>query len=225
MPSLLVHMVQLSRGWSNQKELHHPPKKTPTHTTFGDNYGLSRFDPFSGGAGEQALENQAAAETPWVELGAEVTRSPPSTLSTQDNHDPGKVDLFSRGAGGQVEQAAAKQVRPSLPAPHLYTNEVLEDQAAVEAPLLKDLLKSGVEVTQSPLNASATQDNATATGIKVAAKPSLPSPYLSINTVWGDQAPVEAPLMELGAEATWLSSNTFSTQDNHDLNKLVLISG
>ena len=57
---------------------------------------------------------------------------------TKDNHDLGKFDLNSGGAGGQVKQVAAKHSWPSLPVPHPSINEVLEDQAAVEAPLRKD---------------------------------------------------------------------------------------
>ena len=57
---------------------------------------------------------------------------------TKNNHDLGKLNLNSGGAGGQVEQVAAKPSRPSLPVPNPSVNEVLEDQAAVEAPLLED---------------------------------------------------------------------------------------
>ena len=84
------------------------------------------------------------------------------------NHDPGKVDLISGGAGGQVEQAVAKQDNattaathvaakpswPSLLTPYLPVNTVMEDQAAVEAPLLE----LGVEITRSSSNTSSTQD-------------------------------------------------------------------
>ena len=57
---------------------------------------------------------------------------------TKTNHVLGKLNLIFGGAGGQVEQVAAKPSRPSLPVPNPSVNEVLEDQAAVEAPLLED---------------------------------------------------------------------------------------
>ena len=94
------------------------------------------------------------------------------------------------------------------------------------------------------------EDNATAAGIQVAAKPSrppLPIPYLSINTVLEDQAAVEAPLLKdqaaveaplledqavrietpikRRAKVTWPPSNSPSTQDNYDLGKVDLNSG
>ena len=57
---------------------------------------------------------------------------------TKNNHNLGKLDLTSGGDGGQVEQVAAKPSWPSLPAPDPPVNNVLEDQAAVEAPMLED---------------------------------------------------------------------------------------
>ena len=110
----------------------------------------------------------------------------------------------------------------------MAAKQVYEDQAAVEAPLLKDLIDLGAEVTWPSLNAFSTQDNTTAAGIQVAGKPSwpaLPIPYPSINKVLEDQAAVEAPLLDLGAEVTWSSPNIFSTQDNHVLGKFDLIYG
>ena len=54
------------------------------------------------------------------------------------HNDLGKGDLNSGGASGQMEQVAAKQV--------------VEDQAPVEDPLLKDLIDLGTEATWSPSN-------------------------------------------------------------------------
>ena len=42
-----------------------------------------------------------------------------------------------------MEQVAAKHAWPSLPVHHPFINEVLEDEAAVEAPVLKDLIDLG----------------------------------------------------------------------------------
>ena len=65
-----------------------------------------------------------------------------------------------------MQQVAAKRVWPSLPASHPI-NEVLEDQAAVEAPLLKDLIELGAEVTWLSLNTVFTQGNDTAAGAHI----------------------------------------------------------
>ena len=77
-----------------------------------------------------------------------------------------------------------------------------EEQAPLEAPLLKDRIDLGAE------------DNATAARTHVTAKPScpsLPTPYLSINMVLEDQVAVEAPLLDRGTEVTWSFPNTSST--------------
>ena len=92
----------------------------------------------------------------------------------------------------------------------MAAKQVYEDQAAVEAPLLKDLLELGAEVTWSSPNTFSTQDN------HVLVKLDLTSGGAGGQV---EQASVEAPLLELGAEITWLSPNTVSTQSNHVLVK------
>ena len=54
---------------------------------------------------------------------------------------------------------SAKQVWPSLPVPHPSINEVVEDQAPVEVPLLKDLIDLGTETTWSSFNTFPTHDS------------------------------------------------------------------
>ena len=63
---------------------------------------------------------------------------------TKDNHNLAKFDINSGGAGGQVEQVAA-----------------------VEAALLKDLFELGAEVTWSSFTTFSTQDNATTAMVAV----------------------------------------------------------
>ena len=99
-----------------------------------DNHNLGKFDPSSGRASGQV--EQVAAKA-LIDLGAEATWSSLITFSTQDKHDLGKFDLISGGAG---EQVAAWQPWPSRSVPHSSVDKVLEDKAAVGAPLLKDWL-------------------------------------------------------------------------------------
>ena len=83
---------------------------------------------------------------------------------TKNNHDPGKLDLNSGGAGGQVEQVAAKPSLPSLPVPYPSVNEVLEDQTAVEAPCWSLGRRSpGCPPTPSPPRTTTTLASLTST--------------------------------------------------------------
>ena len=94
---------------------------------------------------------------------------------TKDNHNLIKPDLISKGTGEQVKQvledhAAMVPVTHDLaPVPHPFINEVSEDQAAMEAHLLKDLIELGAE------------DNAPTTGYhnfyKEATSPHHPREY------------------------------------------------
>ena len=65
-----------------------------------------------------------------------------------------------------MQQVAAKRVWPTLPASHSSINEVWEDQAAVEAPLLKDLveLKAKTPSRGLPRCSSAATQATTPTG-------------------------------------------------------------
>ena len=92
------------------------------------------------------------------------------------NHDLGNLALNSGGAGGQLEQVAARHIWPPLPVPHPSIIEVQEDQVAVENPLQEDLIELGAE------------DNAPNVGIHTS--PPIPRP--PINDVLEDQAVVEA---------------------------------
>ena len=62
---------------------------------------------------------------------------------TKDNQNPGKFNSNPGGTGGQVNQVVSKDIWPSPPVTRPPINDVLEDQAVVEAPPPKDLTELG----------------------------------------------------------------------------------